>query len=175
MKKIFELVFVWRVEMKCVFKRLFALTAMASAVLFLSACGGDGGGSKGVGATPMTQGQGRARALAGASGDVGGWVRIASEGGDFPTTGTRVGRYGSGSDLCEDPATGNFLALSQGNLRGLDPTGAGRWARLSAGRIPPPAVVNPTAPHGVTCTPIREHDLVAYTTQTSSTGGTFHL
>lgn len=53
---------------------------MASAVLFLSACGGGGGGSEGAGATPMTQGQGRAMALAGESGDLGGWVRIASEG-----------------------------------------------------------------------------------------------
>lgn len=77
--------------------------------------------------------------------------------------------------LCEDPATGNFLVLSQGSLWELNPTGAGRWTKLSGGRVPPAGVGNPTAPAGVVCTPIRDHGVVAYITQTSSTGGTFYL
>jgi hypothetical protein len=77
--------------------------------------------------------------------------------------------------LCEDPATGNFLVLSQGGLWELNPTDSGRWTKLSGGRVPPAAVGNPTAPHGVVCTPIRDHGVVAYITQTSSTGGMFHL
>ena len=77
--------------------------------------------------------------------------------------------------LCEDPVTGNFLVLSQGNLFELNPSGAGTWTKLGASRVPPSAVGNPTAPHGVICTPIKEYGVVAYVTQTSKTGGTFYL
>ena len=77
--------------------------------------------------------------------------------------------------LCEDPVTGNFLVLSQGNLWELNPTGSGTWTKLSGNRVPPSAVGNPTAPHGVTCTPIRDYGVVAYITQSSKSGGTFFL
>ena len=77
--------------------------------------------------------------------------------------------------LCEDPVTGNFLVLSQGNLFELNPTGSGSWTKLSGSRVPPSAVGNPTAPDGVICTPIPQYGVVAYITQTSQVGGTFFL
>lgn len=77
--------------------------------------------------------------------------------------------------LCEDPVTGNFLVLSRGNIWELNPTGAGSWTKLSGSRVPPAGVGNPTAPDGVTCTPIRDYGVVAYITQSSRSGGTLFL
>jgi len=77
--------------------------------------------------------------------------------------------------LCEDPVTGNFLVLSQGNLWELNPTGSGSWTKLSGSRVPPSGVGNPAAPEGVTCTPIPDYGVVAYTTQSSRSGGTLFL
>lgn len=81
----------------------------------------------------------------------------------------------SGAQGHEDPVSGNFLVLSQGNLFELNPTGSGSWTRLSSSRVPPSAVGNPTAPAGVCCTPIPELGVVACITQTSATGGSFFL
>ena len=77
--------------------------------------------------------------------------------------------------VCEDPATGNFLVLSQGNLWELNPSGSGSWTKLSGTRVPPSAVGDPRAPEGVTCTPIRDYGVVAYITQSSRSGGTLYL
>ena len=76
--------------------------------------------------------------------------------------------------LCEDPATGNFLVLSQGRMFELNPTGSGSWKDLG----PAPAYVGiPSAPDAVTCTPIAELGVVAYLTANphSAPGVTFAL
>ena len=65
--------------------------------------------------------------------------------------------------------------LSQGSLFELNPSGSGTWTKLSGSRVPPSAVGNPTAPHGVTCTPIKDYGVTAYITQTGRSGGTFYL
>ena len=77
--------------------------------------------------------------------------------------------------LCEDPVSGNFLVLSQRNIFELNPDGAGSWTKLTGSRVPPAAVGDPAVPHGVICTPIAEHNVIAYITQTAVNGGTFFL
>jgi hypothetical protein len=77
--------------------------------------------------------------------------------------------------ICDDPVTGDFLLLSEGNLWQLDPSGAGAWAKQTGARVPPSGVGDPAAPEGVTCTPIPDYGVVAYITQTSSNGGTMYL
>ncbi len=80
--------------------------------------------------------------------------------------------------LCNDPATGNFLLLSDNNLWELNPTGAGHWTLQTGSRVPPSGF-NPSAttgpPNGVIACPIPELGVVAYIQQTSAGGGSFYL
>ena len=80
-------------------------------------------------------------------------------------------------NLCSDPVTGNFLLLSSGQLWELNPTGSGAWTQMTGSRTPPSAVgiPGPGVPDGVISTELPQHGVVAYITQTSSTGGTFFL
>jgi hypothetical protein len=78
-------------------------------------------------------------------------------------------------NLAVDPVTGNFLLLSSRELWQLDPSGAGTWTQLTGTRTPPAGVGVPNAPDGVISTSIPEYGVVAYITQTESTGGTFFV
>jgi len=77
--------------------------------------------------------------------------------------------------ICEDPATGNFILLSKGQLWELNPSGSGTWTQQTGSRTPPSGVGIPSAPDGVTCTSIPDLGVIAYMTQTSNSGGTFFL
>ena len=78
-------------------------------------------------------------------------------------------------NLVSDPVTGNFLLLSAGQLWELNPTGAGTWTQQTGTRAPPSGVGNPGAPDGVISCAIPDLGVVAYITQTDSTGGTFFV
>jgi len=80
-------------------------------------------------------------------------------------------------NLAVDPVTGNFLLLSAGQLWELNPSGAGAWTQLGGTRTPPSAVGSPGPGEldGVVSCTIPEYGVVAYITQTSQVGGTFHL
>jgi hypothetical protein len=79
-----------------------------------------------------------------------------------------------GNLVC-DPATGNFLVLSAGQLWELNPSGSGSWTQLSGSRTPPAGVGVPSNPDGIISSAIAEYGVVAYITQSSTTGGTFFL
>jgi hypothetical protein len=78
-----------------------------------------------------------------------------------------------------DPVTGNFLLLSAGELWELNPGGGGSWTQQTGGRTPPGAVGIPgpgsVKIDGVISCAIPQYGVIAYVTQTSSTGGSFFL
>jgi hypothetical protein len=83
-------------------------------------------------------------------------------------------------NLREDPVTGNFLLLSNGQLWELDPTGQGSWTQQNGSRVPPAAVGIPgnaahSVTNGVISCAIPEYGVIAYITQTSSTISSFYL
>ncbi len=80
-------------------------------------------------------------------------------------------------NLVSDPITGNFLLLSAGELWELNPNGSGTWTQQSGSRKPPAGVgiPGPGNPQGVISCSLAQHGVIAYITQTSSTGGTFFL
>ncbi len=82
----------------------------------------------------------------------------------------------NGNIIC-DPSTGNFLLLSAGQLWELNPSGAGVWTQQTGSRTPPAAlgIPGPGNPQGVVSCALPEHGVIAYITQSSSTGGTFLL
>jgi hypothetical protein len=89
--------------------------------------------------------------------------------------GTAVGIQAG--NLVDDPVTGNFLLVSNGQLWELDPRGAGKWTQRPS---PPAGVGNPGpssygALDGVISCSIDEYGVVAYVKQTSKSGGTFFL
>jgi hypothetical protein len=92
--------------------------------------------------------------------------------------GKHVGMQGGQAGLfVDEPVTGNFLLLSEGELWELNPTGTGTWTQQTGTRVPPSGVGVPsaTSPTWVVATSIPEYGVVAYITQKSNTGGTFFL
>ena len=79
--------------------------------------------------------------------------------------------------LVNEPVTGNFLLLSAGELWELNPTGAGTWTQQTGSRTPPAGVGNPSAPAlaNMIAVSISDHNVVAFITQPSASGGTFFL
>lgn len=63
--------------------------------------------------------------------------------------------------LTEDPASGNFLVLSGGNIFELNPDGGGTWAQQTGVRVPP-AGVNIPASAEVIGVPISTHGVTMY-------------
>jgi len=76
--------------------------------------------------------------------------------------------------LVNDPASGNFLLLSAGELWELDPNGSGSWNQLA---IPPNGVgiPGPTNPQAVIASSISDYGVVVFITQPGQTGATFFL
>lgn len=75
-------------------------------------------------------------------------------------------------NLVNDPATGNFLLLSNRQLWELNPDGAGKWTR----KMDPPALVgNPSLPENMISAAISDYGVVAYITQRNQAGGNFFL
>jgi len=82
-----------------------------------------------------------------------------------------------GGLLVEEPVTGNFLLLSDGQLWELDPSGAGAWTQQTGGRQPPAnvGIPGPNVIDGMFATAIPEYGVVVFVKQTSQTGGTFFV
>jgi hypothetical protein len=83
-------------------------------------------------------------------------------------------------NLREDPVTGNFLLLSNGQLYELNPDGAGTWTQQTGSRVPPSDVGIPgngahTITQGVVSSAIPELGVIAYITQDSGSIGSFYL
>jgi hypothetical protein len=96
---------------------------------------------------------------------------------DVPA-GKQVGMEGGQAGLfVDEPVTGNFLLLSEGELWELNPSGAATWTQQTGTRVPPSGVGVPSAtnPQWVVATSIPEYGVVAFITQKSNTGGTFYL
>lgn len=94
--------------------------------------------------------------------------------------GKEVGMQGGSAGLfVDEPVTGNFLLLSEGELWELNPSGAGTWTQQTGARVPPSGVGAPSAagtpPKWVIASSIPEYGVVAFITQPGNTGGTFFL
>jgi hypothetical protein len=79
-----------------------------------------------------------------------------------------------GGLFVDEPATGNFLLLSAGELWELNPDGAGSWTWQTGTRTPPGDVGVPGTV-GVTCSSIPDYGVVAYITVPNFSSGTFYL
>jgi len=80
--------------------------------------------------------------------------------------------------LTDDPATGNFLLLSAGQLWELNPDGAGTWTQQTGARVPPSGVGIPGPDPTITaviCTSIPDYGVVAYITQPNQNNGTMFI
>lgn len=79
--------------------------------------------------------------------------------------------------LVDDPATGNFLLLSAGELWELDPAGAGSWRVLGGTRVPPAGVgiPGPSNPQAVIASSIASLGVIAFVTQPKQDGGSMYL
>ena len=79
--------------------------------------------------------------------------------------------------LVDDPATGNFLLLSAGELWELNPAGSGTWTQQTGARVPPSAVgiPGPSTIQAMVCSSLSDYGVVAYITQPGSSGGNVYL
>jgi hypothetical protein len=81
-------------------------------------------------------------------------------------------------NLVADPASGNFLLLSAGQLWELNPSGAGTWTQQTGTRAPPADVgvpgPQPTIDDMISCA-ISDYGVVAYIKQKEQNGATFYL
>ena len=76
--------------------------------------------------------------------------------------------------LVDEPATGNFLLLSAGELWELNPSGSGMWTQQIGTRTPPSGVGIPGSSFVISAS-IPDYGVVAFITQPSQTGATFYL
>lgn len=79
--------------------------------------------------------------------------------------------------LVNEPVTGNFLLLSDGELWELNPSGAGSWTQQTGSRTPPSGVgrPGPGSPVGVIASSISDYGVVVFITQPGQNGATFFL
>jgi hypothetical protein len=79
--------------------------------------------------------------------------------------------------LVDDPVTGNFLLLSNGQLWELNPSGSGTWTQQTGTRTPPSGVgiPGPSPIVAVIASSIPDYGVVAFITQPSQNGATFYL
>jgi hypothetical protein len=88
-----------------------------------------------------------------------------------PPSGCSIGIYKGG--LCCDPATGNFLVLSGGNLFQLDASGSGTWTQLTGSRVPPSEVNNPTATENMIMCELPDHGAIAVISMNVNSGNMY--
>jgi hypothetical protein len=87
--------------------------------------------------------------------------------------GLNIGAGTGQGKFVNDPATGNFLLLSAGQLWELNPDGAGTWTQKTS---PPSVVVNPNVGNGtVILSAISDYGVIAAISQSGSSMGTFCL
>jgi hypothetical protein len=79
--------------------------------------------------------------------------------------------------LVNEPVTGNFLLLSDGELWELNPSGSGTWTQQTGARNPPNGVgiPGPSPQVAVTASSISDYGVVAFITQPNQNGATFFL
>jgi hypothetical protein len=88
-------------------------------------------------------------------------------------SGLSVGVNTSGI-LVDEPVTGNFLLLTEGQLWELNPSGSGTWTRQTGARNPPGGVGVP-GNQFVVASSISDFGVVVFITQPTNTGGTFYV